>query len=1237
MRSVIRVRHLWLLLLGFTALASQAKSPEPQSVDETMAAAAPAWQSQAQADEKSAGCQSCHTQTDQKTMHASPAVVLGCTDCHGGDAAIHRPETTAPDATEYRQLQELAHVQPRYPQDWNYPSSANPPASYTLLNRESAAYVRFVNPGDYRAADLACGACHADTIAAARRSLMSTGAMLWGGAAYNNGILPYKRYLLGESYTDGGVAAKILNPIEPTAAMQAKGVLPELWPLPAWETVAPADVFRVFERGGRNILNLFPETGLPGIAGNIQRLEEPGRPDLRQSNRGPGTGNRIAVPLLNIHKTRLNDPLAWFLGTNEQPGDYRSSGCSACHVVYANDRTPRHSAGYAAHGHQGQSVSADPTIPRGESGHPLRHEFTRAIPTSQCMVCHMHQPNIFVNSFLGYTMWDYESDAPAMWPEKQRYPSDEEIRAINERNPEEAAIRGLWGEPEFLAAVSELNPELEHTQFADYHGHGWNFRAIHKRDRQGRLLDAEDKIIDFDDPDKWQKTVHMASVHAEAGMHCVDCHFAQDSHGNGHIYGEVAQAIEIECQDCHGTADHYPTLRSSGPAAPPGGTALDTVRLTDGRPRFQWLEGALYQNSALTPGLQWKVSLVKDAVSTEHAEYNPKAARAKLMAADTAQQHWGPEVTATDRAHRDEEMMCTTCHTSWTTSCSGCHLPIQANWKTERKHYEGGETRNYSTYNPQVVREDMFMLGRHGEAKGYRIAPIRSSSALVLSSTNANREKIYIQQPPVAASGFSSQAFAPHFAHTVRKNETRQCSDCHLSENDDNNAWLQQLMGQGSNFPNFIGYYAWLGLDSAVQGVQVTEWDEPQAVIGSYLHRHAYPDWFKDHQKAGQQLQTGHQYRSGDGAQCVQLRGEYLYAAEGAAGVRVYDVASIANKGFSQRIIQAPFSELGHDTHVELPQASCIALPTNQPIAPDRNQGELMRHVNQEQPFHPLYRYAVASDRERGLVLIEVDSLNDGDPRNNRLEATLAFNPQGRLSGARHLHLAGTMAYVSTPQALVAVSLDQPLNPRITAEVPLRDVRASALQFRYLFVTTADGLVVLDASNAGTPNAKPVAQLALKDARKLYLARTYAYVAGGDEGLIIIDIERPTAPQLIQRFNPDGQLGDAQDVVVASTNASLYAYVAAGRHGLQVVQLTAPDTQPGFYGFSPQPQPQRIAHYPTSSRALAISKGLDRDRAVDEHGNQIAVFGRLGSRPFNAAEMRKLYLDRDGQPWTVQD
>jgi hypothetical protein len=72
--------------------------------------------------------------------------------------------------------------------------------------------------------------------------------------------------------------------------------------------VKPGDIFRVFERGGRNITNLFPETGLPNALGQLQRLEEPGRPDFRQSNRGPGTGARISVPVINITKTRLNDP-----------------------------------------------------------------------------------------------------------------------------------------------------------------------------------------------------------------------------------------------------------------------------------------------------------------------------------------------------------------------------------------------------------------------------------------------------------------------------------------------------------------------------------------------------------------------------------------------------------------------------------------------------------------------------------------------------------------------------------------------------------------------------------------------------------------------------------------------------------------------------------------------------------------------------------------------------------------
>ena len=74
-----------------------------------------------------------------------------------------------------------------------------------------------------------------------------------------------------------------------------------------------------------------------------------------------------------------------------------------------------------------------------------------------------------------------------MWPETQKYPTIEEQHKILERNPEGAAVRGLWGDAEFSRNVYDLNSELEDTQFADYHGHGWNFRAIFKRDRKGNL------------------------------------------------------------------------------------------------------------------------------------------------------------------------------------------------------------------------------------------------------------------------------------------------------------------------------------------------------------------------------------------------------------------------------------------------------------------------------------------------------------------------------------------------------------------------------------------------------------------------------------------------------------------------------------------------------------------------------------------------------------------------------
>src|SRR5207244_13526567 len=128
----------------------------------------------------------------------------------------------------------------------------------------------------------------------------------------------------------------------------------------------PADVLPVLEHGDRWINPQLPEIGTPNSTGELQKLDEPGRPNIRQSNRGLATGLRISVPMLNITKTRLNDPTMWFLGTNDNPGDYRNSGCAGCHVVYANYRDIQSGGPYAAYGNRRTSASLDPTHRKGQ-------------------------------------------------------------------------------------------------------------------------------------------------------------------------------------------------------------------------------------------------------------------------------------------------------------------------------------------------------------------------------------------------------------------------------------------------------------------------------------------------------------------------------------------------------------------------------------------------------------------------------------------------------------------------------------------------------------------------------------------------------------------------------------------------------------------------------------------------------------------------------------------------------
>lgn len=1204
-----------------------------------------------QARAKSAGCVACHRNAGDP--HCKDTLRIGCTDCHGGDAT----------AT----YKELAHVLPRFPEAWR--SSANPVRSYTLLNHERPEFVRFVNPGDLRVAHISCGtmSCHPKEVLQVKKSMMTHGCMLWGAALYNNGAVPNKWPRHGESYSMHGVPLALQTVPLPSPEEQAKkGVLPRLDPLPRFEVGQPGNVLRIFERGGK----FRSEVGLPQI------MEEPGRPILtRLSLRGLGTANRVDPTLVGLQKTRLLDPTLNFMGTNDHPGDYRSSGCTACHVIYANDRSRVHSGPYAHFGHRGLSHDPDPTIPKDEPGHPIAHRFAKgnAIPTSQCLVCHIHPGTTVMNSYVGLMWWDEESDGELIYPKKQKRPSAEELIRSQMSNPNTSAARNHLSDPEFLENLVELNRHTKHTQFADLHGHGWAFRAVFRQDRQGTLLDHGGKRIEKVDNALLQEAmrfhgqrpqdrkhkpgvpVQMMDVHAERGMHCVDCHFVQDNHGNTKLQGEVRAAIEIQCVDCHGTVTARASLRTSGPAAytssREGGRDLEALRTPSGRRRFEREGGRIYQNSMVEEGLRWEVPQTVDTITPGSPRYSPKAAAAKTVRfGPDGKLEWGalPACGEKGLAHRNDNMSCIACHSSWNPSCYGCHLPQKANVKTPQLHNEGDVTRNHVEYNFQTLRDEVYMLARDGDVTGNRIGPARSSCAIHVGSYNNNRESIYVQQQTVSACGLSGIAFSTNVPHTVRgRDGTKQCSDCHVSTKNDNNAIMAQLLMHGTQYLNFVGRYAWVAAGThGLEAVVVTEREEPQAVIGSKLHKLAFPDDYHQHERRHHKLHLSHEHPGKDiseqffkpwmrsDVKSVLARGEYLYAACGEAGLRVFDIAFIDHKGFSERIATAPVSPVGQQFYVRTKCATAVAAPTT--IAPDPTRSQLPE--NREQKVHPMYGYIYVADKYEGLILVGAATLLDGNPLNNFIKREVTFNPDGVLNGATALSIVGTYAYVCCDAGLVVVDIDDPKSPKVTAVVGKPHVvkpRAVQAQFRYAFVADASGLLVLDITDLSRP--LPVTRVKLSDARGVYVARTRAYVAAGKEGLVILDVTDPERPRLDQRYTAHGEINDLNDVKLGITYTSQFAYLADGKNGLRVVQLTSPDT-PGNGGFSPRPKPHLIATYklPEGGKAYAIGKGVDRDRAVDESGNQIAVFGRVGARPLNRDEQRKLYV-RDGRLWRVDD
>jgi hypothetical protein len=171
-------------------------------------------------------CLACH----QGITDIHPAFALSCVDCHGGNDKVEIKDAVV--NVRDQALLKASHVLPLDPEQW-WPNGIDDNgdgrvdeqgeffdgrvvdqdgnaglAEGRLANRfqldsevnKDLNYLRFVNPGDLRVAEVGCGArnrnanaamvCHAEVVYDVRRSIMAVQAGVPAGALYGNAQLP---------------------------------------------------------------------------------------------------------------------------------------------------------------------------------------------------------------------------------------------------------------------------------------------------------------------------------------------------------------------------------------------------------------------------------------------------------------------------------------------------------------------------------------------------------------------------------------------------------------------------------------------------------------------------------------------------------------------------------------------------------------------------------------------------------------------------------------------------------------------------------------------------------------------------------------------------------------------------------------------------------------------------------------------------------------------------------------
>jgi hypothetical protein len=713
-------------------------------------------------------------------------------------------------------------------------------------------------------------------------------------------------------------------------------------------------------------------------------------------------------------------------------------------------------------------------------------------------------------------------------------------------------------------------------------------------------------------------STRLMDVHFELGMHCIDCHFLQDVHGDGNIYTTNWEQIEIECEDCHGTHQQRATLITSGAN---GGNDLTRGFDHDGRPFFERRGGAIIQRSRVTSGLEWEVMQVADTVQAGHPSFNPRAVEAHRGAhmpklnqnGRTAGSTFaGPGAGAGERGELEiATLECYTCHNSWVLNCMGCHYQMNLGdpvnkivapdgtiskgagqnevWFNNRNQAGATNFQLLSLFRSPMV------LGYNAAADGHRLAPFRSSMLTHVSVTGPGGHTLIDNttfttflaadentgQSNVAVSG---AVFNQTMPHTVRRAETRDCETCHALVDAQgrirNDHILAETYGLGAGRYPYVGDWV---LAAGTGGIELFEYKQEQQLkdskLGSPGASSRYPGIIVNPTDAiSAKVEPVLDGTSGVGATFVGTDIAFLrnFTAlpDGPGGTSVPSLCDLAiatlSNGSAGKLMIADVTGRGHPDSVRPSEGNADKVEVVD--LPDRAFALATLSPDISDPF------VYVANGGAGLTIVELQGpgpvrclTGTGDGPLASVVQTVGIPGNPGTLVATEVVLAGDVAYVGTQDGKLAVfDLHQQRGGAThvtTVELGTGQVNGLALAGFVLYAATANGLVVLDISNPMAP-VTPTgagAPLALSGfaGHELFHSGGHVYVAAGSGGVLDVDVTTPAAPRNLGDIVSAvaGQTVDARDVIVSKVPGQTWLLIADGAGDLLGLKLPNLETK----------------------------------------------------------------------------